>query len=76
VLSKHISDTIIVLHMLYGDSIFSIQIFTLHIVIGHLRSKILARKEQPNTTAEGMGGTEADDIRIAITRAMETIFNN
>ena len=28
------------------------------------------------TTAEGMGETEADDIRIAITRAMETIFNN
>lgn len=28
------------------------------------------------TTAEGMGATEADDIRIAITRAMETIFNN
>lgn len=26
------------------------------------------------TTAEGMGDTEADDIRIAITRAMEIIF--
>lgn len=26
------------------------------------------------TTAEGMGSTEADDIRIAITRAMEAIF--
>ena len=28
------------------------------------------------TTAEGMGSTEADDIRIAITRAMEAIFPN
>ena len=28
------------------------------------------------TTAEGMGSTEADDIRIAITRAMEAIFHN
>ncbi len=28
------------------------------------------------TTAEGMGDTEADDIRIAITRAMEVIFSN
>lgn len=28
------------------------------------------------TTAEGMGSTEADDIRIAITRAMEAIFLN
>ena len=26
------------------------------------------------TTAEGMGSTEADDIRIAITRAMEAVF--
>lgn len=28
------------------------------------------------TIAEGMGSTEADDIRIAITRAMEAIFPN
>lgn len=28
------------------------------------------------TTAEGMGSTEADDIRIAITRAMKAIFPN
>ena len=29
-----------------------------------------------SSTAEGMGSDERDDLRIAITRALESLFNN
>ena len=55
------------------DEVFSGGGYTIEITLQFLSAQ--SHEVVCTSTAEGMGETEADDIRIAINRALDELFN-